>query len=146
MSIDCVKLDRTKKRDAWHGAAILISSIRRENKIRMLGRVAAVSLLASSASSTVFFEDRFDKGMGKWVVSDWKSGDMGTWTHTAGQWFGNEAEAKGIATTNDVKHHAISAKMDSAASTTGDKPLIVQFTVKHEKKDYRFTYIKSFFD
>jgi calreticulin len=28
--------------------------------------------------------------------------------------------------------------MDSAASTTGDKPLIVQFTVKHEKKEYAF--------
>lgn len=103
----------------------------------MLSRAAGITLLASSASSTVFFEDRFAKGFDKWVVSDWKTGDMGKWTHTAGQWFGNEAEAKGIATTDDVKHHAISAKLDSAASTASGKPLVVQFTVKHEKKDYR---------
>merc|ERR1711991_730091 len=74
----------------------------------------------------------------KWTVSDWKTGDMGTWTYTAGEWFGDEATAKGIATTDDVKHHAISAKLDSPASTTGSKPLVVQFTVKHEKKDYSF--------
>jgi hypothetical protein len=43
---------------------------------------------------------------------------MGEWKHTAGDWFGDEAEAKGIATTSDLKHHAISAKLDSPASTT----------------------------
>jgi len=37
-----------------------------------------------------------------------------------------------------VKHHAISAKLDTAASTTSGKPLVVQFTAKHEKKDYSF--------
>jgi len=94
--------------------------------------------LLPAAQATVFFEDRFADGMSKWVASDWKKGDMGKWTHTSGQWFGDEAEAKGIATTDDVKHHAISAKMASPASTTGNKPLVVQFTVKHEKKDYSF--------
>jgi len=41
-------------------------------------------------------------------------------------------------TTDDVKHHAISAKLDTPASTTSGKPLVVQFSVKHEKKDYSF--------
>jgi len=102
-------------------------------------KVAAVALaLAASAHAKVFFEEKFEKFDTKtWVASEWKSGDMGTWTHTSGDWFTNEAEAKGIATTDDLKHHAISAKMSSAASTT-DKPLVVQFTVKHEKKDYSF--------
>jgi len=100
--------------------------------------ILSLALLATPASAAVFFEDRFASGMDKWAVSDWKSGDMGKWTHTAGEWFGDESEAKGIATTDDVKHHAISAKLDSPASTVGDKPLVVQFTVKHEKKDYSF--------
>ena len=53
---------------------------------------------------------------------------MGEWKHTAGEWFGNEAEAKGIATTSDVKHHAISAKLTSPASTTvATSPRVVQF-------------------
>ena len=98
----------------------------------------ALAMLFTGASSTVFFEDRFDENMDKWTVSEWKTGDMGTWTYTAGEWFGDEATAKGIATTDDVKHHAISAKLDSPASTTGSKPLVVQFTAKHEKKDYSF--------
>jgi hypothetical protein len=28
---------------------------------------------------------------------------MGKWTYGAGQWFSNEAEAKGLITTDDVK-------------------------------------------
>jgi calreticulin len=99
--------------------------------------VLALALFSSSVTSTVYFEDRFSDGMSNWVPSDWKKGDMGKWSHTAGEWFSNEAEAKGIATSDDVKHHAISAKMTSSATTVG-KPLVVQFTVKHEKKDYSF--------
>ena len=98
----------------------------------------ALAMLFTGASSTVFFEDRFDANMDKWTVSNWKAGDMGTWTYTSGEWFGDEATAKGIATTDDAMHHAISAKLDKPASTMGSKPLVVQFTVKHEKKDYSF--------
>mmetsp|Transcript_32514 Transcript_32514/g.64879 ORF Transcript_32514/g.64879 Transcript_32514/m.64879 type:complete len:398 (+) Transcript_32514:65-1258(+) len=100
--------------------------------------ILALAALATMASATVFFEDKFETGMDAWTLSNWKEGDMGEWKHTAGEWFGNEAEAKGIATTSDVKHHAISAKLTSPASTTSAKPLVVQFTVKHEKKDYSF--------
>ena len=30
-------------------------------------------------------------------------GDMGKWKYGAGEWFSNEAEAKGLITTDDVK-------------------------------------------
>lgn len=106
----------------------------------MLRSTLALSLaLAVVAKGTVYFEETFsDKTWEKnWVVSNWKDGDMGTWTHTAGEWFTDEAEAMGIATTDDVKFHAISSKMKKAASTT-KKPLVLQFTAKHEKKDYSF--------
>ena len=41
------------------------------------------------------------------VPSEWKGDEMGTWTHTAGEWFseGMEAEAMGIMTTDDMRHH-----------------------------------------
>jgi len=105
----------------------------------MRSAVLALALLASSVSATVFFEERFGDAAWekRWTLSDWKTGDMGKWSWTSGDWFSNEAEAKGIATTDDLKHHAISAKMPKAAST-GKKPLVVQFTAKHEKKDYSF--------
>ncbi len=83
----------------------------------MARSIVGVLAFASSAAATVFFEDRFSTGMDKWVLSDWKSGEMGKWAHSSGEWFGDEAEAKGIVTSNEFKHHAISAKMDSAAST-----------------------------
>jgi len=99
-----------------------------------------VLALAVGAHAAVYFEEKFGDASweSRWVKSQWKdAADMGTWTHTAGQWHANEAEALGIATTDDLKFHAISAKMDSAANSV-DAPLVVQFSVKHEKKDYSF--------
>jgi len=61
----------------------------------------------------------------------------GEWAHTPGEWFTNEELAKGMQVTTDMKFHAISAPLDTPASTV-DKDLVVQFTVKHEKKDYAF--------
>merc|ERR1719231_1734450 len=64
---------------------------------------------------------------------------MGKWVHTPGEWYaeGQEKLAQGMQASEDMKFHAISAPMDKAASTT-DGPLVLQFTVKHEKKDYAF--------
>merc|ERR1719231_2055373 len=64
---------------------------------------------------------------------------MGKWVHTPGEWYaeGQEKLAQGMQASEDMKFHAISAPMDKAASTT-DGPLVLQFTVKHGKKDYAF--------
>ena len=95
-------------------------------------------LLLTPVAAKVFFEERFDEGIGsKWVESSWKEDSMGEWKWTAGEWFTDEAKAKGMMAATDMRFHAISAKLDEAANT--DKSdLIVQFTVKHEKKDYAF--------
>jgi calreticulin len=42
-----------------------------------------------------------------------------------------------VQVTSDMRFHAISAKMDSAADSV-ESPLVLQFSVKHEKKDYAF--------
>jgi len=104
-----------------------------------MARCAVFALALASASAKVFFEDGFDKEISKkWVVSDWKDADStGKWVHTAGEWFVDEALAKGMQASEDMKFHSISAPLDSPASTTKG-PLVVQFTVKHEKKDYAF--------
>ena len=44
---------------------------------------------------------------------------------------------KGLQTTLDHKHHSISAKLDAPFSNAG-KTLVVQFSVKHELKEYVF--------
>ncbi|KAH8043624.1 hypothetical protein JL722_15096 [Aureococcus anophagefferens] len=93
------------------------------------------------AARWVYFEDNFDAGIGdKWVPSEWKDAEStGKWVHTAGEWYaeGQEAIAKGMQASEDMKFHSISAPLDSEATTVG-KPLVIQFTVKHEKKDYAF--------
>ena len=93
-------------------------------------------------------------------------GSMGKWAHTAGTWHTDAARDMGIQTTEDMKHHSVSARMPQVVSNT-DKPLVVQFTgaippwhalplclppppfahqprfahtpiAKHEKKEYSF--------
>ena len=85
--------------------------------------------------------ETFDKDIGKrWTVSEWKDADStGKWVHTPGEWFVESAkkEAHGMQASEDMKFHSISAPLDKKASTT-DGTLVVQFTVKHEKKDYAF--------
>ena len=54
---------------------------------------------------------------------------MGKWKHTAGQWYG-DAEDKGIQTSEDARFYGLSAKMDKTF-TSGDKPLVIQYSVKH---------------
>jgi len=102
-------------------------------------RAVALSLAAASVSAKVFFEDTFDEMIApSWVTSSWKDEDStGKWVHTAGEWFVDEALAKGMQASEDMKFHSISAPLTTPASTTKG-PLVLQFTVKHEKKDYAF--------
>merc|ERR1711990_701676 len=57
--------------------------------------------------------------------------------HTAGEWYVDAEANKGIQTTGDLKHHAISAKLDAPFSNEG-KTLVIQFSAKNEKKEYAF--------
>ena len=73
-------------------------------------------------------------------MSEWKDADStGKWVHPPGEWFVESAkkEAHSMQASEDMKFHSISAPLDKKASTT-DGTLVVQFTVKHEKKDYAF--------
>merc|ERR1712226_1489816 len=72
--------------------------------------------------------------MGKrWTVSKWKEseGTQGTWASSAGKWFKDEAENKGIQTVEDSKFFGISSNFDSFSND--GKDLIIQYQVKYEK-------------
>merc|ERR1712003_505564 len=58
-------------------------------------------------------------------------GTQGTWTQTAGKWFKDEAENKGIQTSEDSKFFGISASFDSFSNDK--KELIIQYQAKYEK-------------
>lgn len=67
----------------------------------------------------------------RWVVSDHKKseGTAGTWDVTNGEFPAEADKDKGLHTTQDARFYAISSKMKEFSSK--DKPLVVQFAVKH---------------
>jgi len=103
----------------------------------MKGTVFAVAVLfglVAISSATVFFSEKFDKGWeDRWVHSESKKaeGTQGEWKWTAGKFFGNEEEEKGIQTTPDARFYQTSAGFDKFSNK--DKPLVLQYSVKHEQ-------------
>jgi calreticulin len=66
---------------------------------------------------------------------------MGKWKHTAGEWH-SDPEDKGIQTSEDARFYGISAAL-SKPFVSGDKPLVIQYSVKHEQNlDCGGAYIK----
>jgi calreticulin len=67
---------------------------------------------------------------------------MGAWKHTAGEWYG-DADDKGIQTSEDARFYGLSAKLDKPFTSSSDKPLVIQYSVKHEQNlDCGGAYIK----
>jgi len=66
---------------------------------------------------------------------------MGAWKHTAGEFYADEKD-KGIQTSEDARFYGISAPLEKTF-TSGKKPLVIQYTVKHEQSlDCGGAYIK----
>jgi len=100
--------------------------------------VVVVAALLALASAKTYFEETFDDASweDRWVVSKSKS-DYGEWKWGPGQWFANEAEAKGLYPSQGLKFYAITSKIAEPFSNKG-KDLILQFTAKYEKNEYSF--------
>jgi len=94
--------------------------------------VIAVLALASLASAAYFKEEFGNDWSSRWVVSDWKKseGTAGVWKHTAGSFYGDAEEDKGISTSEDARFYAISSKISTPFSNEG-KELVLQFSAKH---------------
>jgi len=98
--------------------------------------VLCLLALVAAVSATTYFKEQFDDSYAKrWVVSSWKKSDgtAGEWKHTAGEWYGDANEDKGIQTGQDARFYAISSKLPKPFSNKG-KDLVVQFSVKHPQK------------
>jgi calreticulin len=70
----------------------------------------------------------------RWVVSTFKQseGQAGKWDVTAGKYYGDAEEDKGLHTSQDARFYAISTKLSDDVSNK-DKSLVVQYRVKHEQ-------------
>lgn len=101
--------------------------------------------LVAAASAEVFFREEFENGMTNWVTSDWKDaeGATGKFEISAGEFFKDADQDKGLRTSEDYRFFTASAKFPEF--TNKDKTLVVQYSVKHEQNlDCGGAYIKLY--
>jgi calreticulin len=99
-----------------------------------LGFLVLIGFVAISLSHVYFQDDFSDPNWeSRWVVSDWKkdSNEAGTWTLSAGKFFTDESQERGLKTSQDARFYDISAKHEEFSNK--DKTLVIQFSVKHEQ-------------
>merc|ERR1712198_266328 len=94
----------------------------------------------------IYLEETFqdgDKWEDRWIQSTHKGGDAGKFVLTAGKFYGDAEKDKGIQTSQDAKFYGLSTEFKPVSNK--DKPLVVQFTVKHEQNiDCGGGYVKLF--
>jgi calreticulin len=108
-------------------------------------KVFVLALLVAAASAEIAFQERFDDGdawESRWIQSAHKD-DLGKFELTAGKFYGDAEKDKGIKTSQDAKFYASSAAFTPISNE--EKPLVIQFTVKHEQNiDCGGGYVKLF--
>ncbi|KAG9444650.1 hypothetical protein H6P81_015990 [Aristolochia fimbriata] len=102
-------------------------------KLQLLILFLCFTSLIGLARAEVIFEERFEDGWEqRWVKSDWKrtEGKAGSFKHTAGKYSG-DPDDKGIQTSTDAKHFAISAKIPEFSNK--NRTLVLQYSIKFEQ-------------
>ncbi|XP_076330445.1 calreticulin-like [Tachypleus tridentatus] len=113
----------------------------------MMYLLSAILILPLVCCKTnYFFKEQFNDGdqwEERWVQSEHKGKEWGKFVLSAGKFYGDEDLNKGIQTSQDARFYGISSKFD--AFSNEDKPLVLQFSVKHEQNiDCGGGYIKIF--
>merc|ERR1712079_220461 len=108
------------------------ASIRSSNLYKNMKSSIILLAVLGTALAEVFLEERFADGISdKWVQSTHKGAEAGKFEWTAGKFYGDADKDKGIQTSQDAKFYALSTEFKPFSNK--DKPLVVQFTVKHEQ-------------
>ncbi|RHZ88016.1 hypothetical protein Glove_26g109 [Diversispora epigaea] len=97
--------------------------------------ILATSLLAISSlvSADIYLKETFTDAdwEKRWIYPE-ESDNLGKFKVSAGEFYADEIESRGLQTSQDAKFYAISAKLDNTIDNS-DKDLVVQFSVKHEQ-------------
>ena len=96
-------------------------------------RAVIASALVAAASAKTLYKETFDDGWDKrWVTGAAGDKSLGEWKHTAGEYYGgDEAAAKGIETSDDMRHYFLATKMDEFSNKGSD--LVIQYSLKYTK-------------
>merc|ERR1712110_1127001 len=80
----------------------------------------------------IIFEERFGSDdLDGWEQSTHKGAEAGKFVVTAGKFYGDAEKDKGIQTSQDARFYALSKEFKPFSNA--EKPLVIQFTVKHEQ-------------
>ncbi|KAF2353324.1 Calreticulin/calnexin [Trinorchestia longiramus] len=103
-------------------------------------------LAVSLVNAKVFFEERFSDGdawESRWVQSKHSGKEFGAFKLSAGKFYGDAEASKGIQTPEDARFYGLSTKFEPFSNE--EKPLVIQFSVKHEQNiDCGGGYLKVF--
>jgi calreticulin len=91
--------------------------------------------LLALTQAKIYFSEKFDDGWeNRWVKSKHfeSQGTQGKWGISAGKYYNDKEEDKGLQTTEDARFYQISAKFPKFSNK--GKDLIIQYSVKHEQK------------
>lgn len=93
----------------------------------------------------IYFQENFDSDdyASNWVQSAHEGKEFGKFAHTPGKFYGDAEKDKGIQTSQDARFYGLSSKFEPFSNE--GKPLVVQFSVKHEQNiDCGGGYLKVF--
>lgn len=113
----------------------------------MLSKALILTLFAiiATINCEVFYEENFvnDDWKDTWIYSKHPGKEFGKFVRTAGKFYNEEESDKGLQTSEDARFYALSNKFTPFSNQ--DKPLVVQFSVKHEQNiDCGGGYLKLF--
>jgi len=99
----------------------------------MTARIALSACLVAVTSAKVLYKEEFGDGWDtRWVVGAAGDKSMGKWESTAGDYYGGEeAAAKGIMTSEDMRHYFLATSTDEISNKGTD--LVIQYSVKFTK-------------
>lgn len=93
--------------------------------------VVFVACICALAAAEIYLKEEFDDDWEqRWVQSKHKS-DYGKFVSSSGTWHADEKRDQGIKTSENAKFYALSTKFKKFSNR--GKPLVIQFTVKHEQ-------------
>ncbi|XP_055849585.1 calreticulin [Episyrphus balteatus] len=101
--------------------------------------------ICQQISAEVHFEENFtdDSWKDSWIYSKHPGKEFGKFVRSSGKFYNDEEADKGLQTSQDARFYALSKKFDPF--TNEGKPLVIQFSVKHEQNiDCGGGYVKLF--
>lgn len=104
-----------------------------------------LGLFAVAVRGKVYFKEEFSdtKWEDRWVQSAHAGKEFGKFKLTPGKFYGDADINQGLQTSQDARFYGISSKFDSFSNE--EKPLVIQFSVKHEQNiDCGGGYVKVF--